>query len=314
MTEKLASVLDGPIEEADETPPGMEDSEEVESTGEDGVDPEPYDESDPPDKKETEEDKAEPEANEKPRAKSDHVPYGRFKEVNDNLKAEREARSRTEERLLALVKAQQEFNARQAEEQPPDPEMEPEAYAQHQERQIAELQNKVTEFRENQEKQTRAQEEYNKLYSYAAQQEDYFRDEHPDYDDAVIYASDYRVKELMAEGHSRKGAEDRLRGEIEDVMRYMQANGGNVAQYVYKKANDWGFNQSKEDKADPAKVKEEISASEAKKNEIKKKNKSVSTSGSATPDLTEMDIDDMNDQEFSEFMKGLFKESDPLRA
>ena len=58
-----------------------------------------------------------------------------------------------------------------------------------------------------------------------------------------------------------------------------------------------GFKPNDDEGSGQSKI-AELEASNTRKTSIEQRNKSIASSGSAVPDLSEMDIDDMNDEQF----------------
>ncbi len=318
-TEELANLLDGRPEEIDKTPTGFEDSEE--GGGEDGVDTEDFEAKDPPDK---EGGQAEVAAEEpKERAKTETVPYGRFERILAERNDAVAAQAKSNQQLTEIVKAQQEFLARQNQPPLPDPDEDPEAFQKHQlderDAKLSEQETELERFRG----QRKAVDEHQELQAFAVKQEAEFIGEYPQYHEAITFGKNAAVKVLMNQGHSPESASMLVEEEIRTAAVIMKEYGGNFAKWAYSKAEQYGFKPEQNEAGESEQVetdaaaekKKELAKAADKKAKVQEANKSVATAGAGVvPDLQDMDVDDMNDEQFKKFKAQLFQQNNPLRA
>ena len=321
MSEDLTTLLDGSEQEVDGTPEDFEDSEDIEAKGEDGADPDDYDAPDPDDKKPDEGD-VEPVEAKPDRKQSESVPYSRFKEVNDEKNTALEDARKSADRMHQIIEAQQESNRSQAQQQDkadiPDPDYEPEQYTEYWKNKEADITAREQVLAE----QATLSDEDQRVNVEVQKQERAFNDEQPDYYQVVQQGREAAINHLRNQYQLERNpnADQLARQRVDEYMgaktREIIARGGDVAAYAYQEAKGYiGSVSGAEGGEENGQSKiAELEASNTRKTSIEQRNKSIASSGSAVPDLSEMDIDDMNDEQFQEYKTRLFQQNDPLRA
>lgn len=324
MTEELADLLDGNPEEDDKTPAGFEDSEA--GRGGDGVDPDDFEAKDPPDKESKDAEATPVEEEEKPaeepkeRAKTDTVPYGRFERIVSERNDAVAAQHKSSEQLAEIIKAQQEFLARQNQLPVPDPDEDPEAYLASVEARAEAAEVKNQELEASGGKAEQAQKESVELESFATQQESDLAAENPHYYEAVQFGIKAAVQRYEYQGHSPVSAAALVHGEVSAMAAHMKKTGGNFAKWSLAKSVEFGFkpDENAEVKSEPDAAedkKKELTKAADKKAEVQEANKSVASAGAGSvTGLQDMDVDDMSDEDFQKFKARLFHENNPLRA
>lgn len=309
MTELLN--MDGPEEEVDETPVEPDDGDEQAES----LDGEEGGATDVEEKAESGEEEQAAEAKESEEEKRGRapVPYKRFEEVVRDNQQFREKQARLDgrmEEIKELIDKQREAQVGQA---TPDREEDPEGYLAHVEAENQRLSEESRKFQEESTQNTKQQEALEKVQNYASENEARFSEQNPDYYEAAEFAAKDAVREEREKGETATGAASVVNNFLLNKAAQMQQSGGDFARFVYSEALRRGF------KAEPEKA-DDTTDSEAVKElqktaKAKAANKSIANAGGAPPpDLTDMNIDDMSDEEFDKFKKTVFEKVNPLRA
>ena len=169
-------------------------------------------------------------------------------ELSRRRDAERKAREKSEHQMTELHRKIDDYVARQeaarTEKPPPDPEIDPLAYAKHKEAETA----AYKQYAETVQNQTAEQQQYNEqvngIMAYAQEVEQEFREETPDYDAAVAFGRETYIRQMTDMGYNAKTAETELRMILLRQAAFLKQDGGNFAKWVYAQAKQLGYNAS----------------------------------------------------------------------
>ena len=117
---------------------------------------------------------------------------------------------------------------------------------------------RVRAVQEQYEANQRAKAEWNQKLTTLQQQEEQFAAQHPDYNDAYEYAFNKRKEMYVRRGWTPEQAHNQLLEEERYLMDEQLAKGGNIAEEVYRLAQDYGYRPGGNvDKPAPAKPAEQ---------------------------------------------------------
>ena len=159
--------------------------------------------------------------------------------------AEHKAREKAEHQMTELHRKVDDYIARQekakTEPPPPDPEIDPLAYAKHKEAETATYKEQLKTVETMTVEQQKYDEQVKSILTYAQEVEQEFREEMPDYDDAVAFGRETYIRQMTDMGHNAKTAEAELRMLLLRQAALMQQDGGNFAKWVYAQAKQLGY-------------------------------------------------------------------------
>lgn len=185
-------------------------------------------------------------------------------------------------------------------EKAPDPDIDPEGYAKYQERRAEDASKRAKELEEQQQQALQWQQQQQELKSWLTEQEDEFREEHPDYNEAVQYLAKLEIEKNMEDGAPYEAAQAETTSKMNKRLLEYHEKGWNIAKWVYNQAvkNGWGqqHNNGQEVATQPKKpagkgekIAEAISAGE-------KASRALGSGGtSSTGELTLEDISRIKD-------------------
>jgi len=322
----MAGLADFDGKESTESGPTLEEIKELEEdVGEGDIegaetakDPE-YDE--PGEKEEKPEVKAEPEQEEKPEEERDGWIPGsvyqqrrreKLAEYNELLEKHNVLKGRFDQFTSAVKPKADDI---------PDQEVDPDGFRDHE---VNVLKNEVSELRKYKEEQqsivVRKAEDQQVINKFADAVRE-LQSEKPDAVDAYkhIRAMKYQQYAPQMRALNPNITEEEIAEKITEEQIYLgrslEASGENPAKFMYNLAvNSYGWKP--EAVSDNGKEPVETETKTDDKTEsLKTANRSVATSGGGTEiGLTDMDIDDMNDAQFDEFVKIHSERTNPLRA
>ena len=172
----------------------------------------------------------------------------RWKDSKAALKAERAERQRSAEKAAALeaelatLRAGRGADQQQtAADEPPDHEDDPIGAIEWMKARIAANDAKEAEAQAAQEARQRESQEVQSLTKEFSDHEAEFREETPDYDDAVKYLRENRVKELILFGYPENEAINLFAQEVFATLRDTKQRGLNPAQVAYGLAKQRGY-------------------------------------------------------------------------
>lgn len=166
----------------------------------------------------------------------------RYRSSRTALSQEREARRELERRLAALESARTAPEQRQATDNaPPDPTVDPIGAIQWQNEQIQRQQRAEQERQAQTAQERQQQESVNRLVSWGREQEDDFRTDNADYDQAAQHFASERIKELAAMGVPQNELANALNSELLTLTQRAQSQRMNPAEAVYKLAQLRGY-------------------------------------------------------------------------
>lgn len=190
---------------------------------------------------------------------SEAIPYERFKEINDALKAERdrakqlEAREkelsefkiRTEERLKLIDDARRQAEAGAKAAERPDPNIDPvgaelfdlkQARLQDQQR----LQQ-MEAYLQQTGQAMQGQQVQSQMNNFVQADVTRFQQQHPDYIQAANYAATKRAEAWQLAGFTPDQARDIVGKETEALVMGCMQNGKSIAEAVWGLASQWGY-------------------------------------------------------------------------
>lgn len=166
-----------------------------------------------------------------------HEERQRRKELQQELARDREERARRdailEQRLAALTQ--------QFQPQPPAFEENPAEHLRHGQQQLQQTVQQIAEANRIQQEQQAQQQAIQRLAGIAAQHEQAFVQQAPDYGDAVTFLRNQRVAELMADGAQQHEAVDMAAKEFLHLALTRAQQGQNPAEVAYKLAKARGY-------------------------------------------------------------------------
>lgn len=298
--------------EGQQAQPDESEYEDSEAVGEDAAPGFEPDEDD--DTGEAKTDRAPAEENkesEKGEEKKGPVPYHRFEHyvrkaqsLEQQVKERDERQARLEERINQI---NQTLSQRQ-QPQAPDPEEDPEGYAKHVEAERQRLAEENQKYREAETEQQKQQQESQALQSYINERESEFVVEAPDYVEAVQWAQQQAVQQLVNQGYSHQLAQQEVGEKLTAQAERFRQNGGDIARWAYSQAVNMGWksggNQNGNQGGEAASKESEKSKVDPDKG--KKANRSVANAGQAADsELSAVDIDEMTDEQFQRYLKSM---------
>lgn len=184
-----------------------------------------------------------------------HAERERRKEIETQLRLERQERQRNEaivaDRLKQLYEAHQQGQQPQA----PDEATDPLGAALHGQKltqqQLRQLQERVAQ--EDWQRQQAANQQ--QFVTWAASQAEEFRKETPDFDDAYKHVREFRLGELEAMGLNRQQIAQTLYNDEMWIFQHAAQAGKNPAQLVYAMAQRTGYKPGAKEEADKNKEK-----------------------------------------------------------
>jgi hypothetical protein len=182
----------------------------------------------------------------KPAAKPKVDAEAKYKQTRTALQAERKARRDLEARLAALEEKTpaNKPNAETVDITKIDVTEDPIAALKALQQLAHQLQEGERLTTEQQKAQNKANKELQDLQSWAGEQEEEFREDFPDYDDASKHFAETRAQELKDEGLTAQEVRNQLGQELAQITRRAQTTGKNPAEIVYKLAKNRGFGKS----------------------------------------------------------------------
>lgn len=228
----------------------------------------------------------------------------------NTLLEERRQRQAAEQRFKTLEERQNKILEHLEESrkpEPPKPEDDPFGAIAHD---MGTLRKELQSIREGQEKtreQTEAQVQAQQTQQYVASLEQQFRQQEPEYDNAVKFLMDSRMEEYRTMGYDDQTAQQVFNQEAQQVVSNALNQGRNPAEVAFQLARTRGYKAPKEQqKTTPKRGLKEI-AQDAEES------KSLSgTSGKSGKDeVSAEDLAEMSEQEFNDWLD---KQKDPERA
>lgn len=166
----------------------------------------------------------------------------RYRSSRTALSQEREARRTLERRLEALEAQRAQPQAqRPTDNLPPDPEIDPIGAIKWQNDQIVSQQRTQAERAQAEQEAQRQQANVDRVANWGREQENDFRLDNPDYDQAAQHFAQARVKELADEGYPRDQLERVLLNELLGLTQRAQQQNANPAEWLYKLAQNRGY-------------------------------------------------------------------------
>ena len=299
IIEELAETLDGHTEEiADDNQPGYEADGEVEKK--------PAEVEETVKEAEVEPVKvAEPDDTAREDVSKKTIPYGRFREVNEQRK-EAQAKAEETSREVSQLRGQMAEFLRQQGETPktiPDPNSDPDGYIAHIRAEHARLTNEMQTIKAEQTKVNDQSAYATKVNNYVTKKVESFMEEHPDYPIALQHLQTAIVQGRINDGDSLAGAQEYYQqvavGELERMFR----TGGDPAKMAYNLAKRYGYKTAEEVAAETNGKKSVTKAKVIDKEKGKEANRSIATAGKAAEvDLDAIDVDSMTPSQFQEFV------------
>ena len=254
LTEEEQSYMDmgraeGPTIEPEEKPVEEPKSEDTPAKEEEKPAGEPVQDEDvKADESESEEKKEE----QRPprRTKDDTIKALRAdrRELREQVKQNQEFQQKAQERLDTISARMEERT-----DPVPDPEMEPDAHREYQDRKIEDYATRETEQKKLDEERTKGNTELQELQSFVADQEADYVEEHEDYMDALEWGKREYSKRLRSQyGLSQEDADAQTFEEIRTLSVQMKGMKGNVPHVLYQQALAMGYGKGKESPASDA--------------------------------------------------------------
>ena len=209
--------------------------------------------------------------------------------LDEERRARKEFEGRVQQRLDALL-----------ESKAPDPDVDPEGFARHQQDQVKAIAKERDELRQQQAKERETHEQAQKLTQWVSEVLADFEAEHPDYRDAETYLINKEIERLMdEEGATREGARQEVNAALSQrVIAYHDKN-WNPCRWVYAQAKKAGFNgegkpQNEEKSAKKTGDLKALTAGKAA-------TKTTRGTGSGRQGLTVEELAAMSDEDFTKY-------------
>lgn len=244
----------------------------------------------------------EPPAQEAPAEEGDEAKRGDGTVPQGALHAERERRKSVEtelkaakEQLEALAKMREQIASRRPE---PLPEADDPAAMEHLRARLAQTEETVTRYGQDRDMQATQAREVAELGNVIANAEAAYRQQQPDYDEAINHVVNARAKELSLYGLPPAQIQQEIVDEALDIVRSAVAQGRDPAELGYQIALSRGYRPAQAGEAAPAQ-----SGAAATLEAIAKAqgaSKSLGSGGGSTPQqLNDAALAAMSDDEFS---------------
>lgn len=222
------------------------------------------------------------------------------------MHAERTRRQAIEQQFAELqAKVAEMEKAAAPKDEMPDPVLEPQKYADWYQRKQDEQQGQFKQLQE----QFAAQQQRDHLTRFTQQSEAQFRQQTPDYDDAVKHLTEARTKELAFWGADQQQIQQQIQNDIWEIIQNAAQTGRNPAEAAYQIAQARGYRR-----AEPAPAAPDAGAQVAAKAKAQAATESLSGAGGpansglpSAKDLAEMSEDDfakLSDDDLRKVMGG----------
>lgn len=236
--------------------------------------------------------------------KTDRPPEGYV--PHQAMHAERTRRQALEQQLNELqAKFAEMEKASAPKDEMPDPVLEPQEYADWYKRKQDEQQDQFKQLQ----KQFAEQQQRDHLTRFTQQSEAQFRQQTPDYDDAVKHLTEARTKELAFWGADQQQIQQQIQRDIWEIIQNAAQTGRNPAEAAYQIAQARGYR-----KAEPAPAAPDVGAQVEAKAKAQAATESLSGAGGpannglpSAKDLAEMSEDDfakLSDDDLRKVMGG----------
>jgi hypothetical protein len=214
--------------------------------------------------------------------KGNTVPQGALHAERERRKAAEVELTQLREQLGAIQKMREQVASRKPEDLPAadDP-----AAIEHLRKRLGEVEQQTTRVTQTMDQAALDQQELQQLGSFMGQSEAAFRQEKPDYDEAINHVVQARARELTRYGLNQAQIQETIREEATEIVRTAVARGLNPAQLGYEIAQDRGYvpkqAQQQEETAKPngGGANAILDAIE----QAKKANKSLGSGGGSSP-------------------------------
>ena len=247
--------------------------------------------------------------------KKGFVPYSRFEEVIRQNQEMRDRIAKNEGRFEAFTQALTK-KPEPPPPTPPDKDIDPQAYQEWQNQQVQQQVQTIAQ----QQAQTQQREFVNDVRQRWQATAAAYSNEKPDFFDAYNHAIGVhgnRLKLQFPQATPQQIQDELVREELVLVHGAMQ-RGENPADVVYRLAQTYGYQPPPPPEAgnngDPPQRPGPAATTLAATAQRQASNRSVAAAGGPTRDLTTVDVDDMSDDEFANYVTTQKRRLNPLRA
>ena len=162
------------------------------------------------------------------------------RELREQVKQNKEFQQKAQERLDTIASKMEERS-----DPAPDPDMEPDAHREYQDRKIQDYETREVEQKKITTEQVKEDNELQELQSFVADQEADFAEEHEDYMDALEWGKEeWARREADKWKTDIETARKQTFNDIRELAIQARARGGNVAAILYQQALAMGYGKT----------------------------------------------------------------------